>query len=263
MTDVVTTRKVLVFSTTGQNGKEVTTDSKTWEQLKRALSSNSVTHSGMKAVVGESKVTLESPNAELPTGNFTLFLMPKKTKSGTDYKNLPYKQCRAMIKVFIDTADDVDKAKKFFSVDGKNYTQTTTDDMRKNIAKWVKKNPISQGGKLPSPKKEKADFKVDVPDKAKNIDIFEFNVEMLTPKELKQYAKLQDKVSVIVDKALERFAKEQEKKKEEEAKAKAEAEEKRKEEKERKAKEEEKAKRDKDLSTEAEDLMRDFDDVSY
>jgi hypothetical protein len=131
-------KNVLIYFTSGASGKTITTQARTWEGLQKDLSENDIQFSNMKAVVGESRVTLESPMAELPQGDFTLFLMPKKTKSGIDYLNMPYKDCRKTIKECIETADDKDAAKKFFGDGKKNYTQTSTDYMRNRLVAWFK-----------------------------------------------------------------------------------------------------------------------------
>lgn len=74
--------KVLIYSTSGRSGFEFETTATTWEELQRDLSTNQVSYDGMKAVLGESRLTLESPKAQIPQLDFTLFLMPIKTKSG-------------------------------------------------------------------------------------------------------------------------------------------------------------------------------------
>lgn len=273
---VVTMRRVLVYSTQGKKAKEVLTDAQTWGALQSALNSNDITHNKMKAVVGESKVTLESQEAMLPAQNFTLYLMPKKTKSGTDYKNMPYKECRSTIKAIIDTADDVDKAKKFFSVDGKNYTQTSTDNMRKNLAKWNKKNTISSkvidAAKKIGSKVKKEKVEEEVVEKVKEIvgsvkeskekveekkeDIHAFNrpdsinvlvdnlekcyVNMFTEEEHDKFIKYTYKLRKLEQKITNRLQREAEKELEKEKLKKLE----------------------KELDAEAKDLMKEFDDVS-
>lgn len=75
-------RVVKVYSTVGSNKSECVTSAKVWEQLKAEMLEKGVLLDGMKAIVGGTEVTLESPNAQLPTGNFMLFLVPDKVKSG-------------------------------------------------------------------------------------------------------------------------------------------------------------------------------------
>jgi len=131
-------RNVLIYSTSGASGKTINSQSTTWEGLQRELSAEDIQYNNMKAVVGESRVTLEAPMAQLPEGDFTLFLMPKKTKSGVDYMTMAYRDCRKTIKECIENADDKNAAKKFFADGRKNYTQTSTDYMRKRLVAWFK-----------------------------------------------------------------------------------------------------------------------------
>lgn len=76
------TRTVKVFSTVGSNKSQCETSATNWETLQEELAGKGVLLSGMKAIVGGSEVTLESPNAQLPSGDFMLFLVPDKVKSG-------------------------------------------------------------------------------------------------------------------------------------------------------------------------------------
>lgn len=75
-------RTVKVYSTVGSNKSQCLTNATTWEQLKGEMLEKGVLLDGMKAIVGGSEVTLESPNAQLPAGDFMLFLVPDKVKSG-------------------------------------------------------------------------------------------------------------------------------------------------------------------------------------
>lgn len=75
-------RKVTIYSTIGNDMKEVMVNSMNWGDLQVELSRNGVNASGMKAIIGDSQLTLESNQAELPSGDFTLFFMPQKVKSG-------------------------------------------------------------------------------------------------------------------------------------------------------------------------------------
>lgn len=80
---------VTVYNTVGQNKKEVRSSATTWGELQDDLNAAGVSHRGMSVVVGETQNTLESSQAVLPEGDFTLFLMPQKVKSGwTDLNDL-------------------------------------------------------------------------------------------------------------------------------------------------------------------------------
>lgn len=77
-------KRVTVYNTSGSNEKVVTTIARFWDELQRDLSRNGIPYESMTAVVGETQVTLQSAKAELPSGDFTLFLSPTKVKSGYD-----------------------------------------------------------------------------------------------------------------------------------------------------------------------------------
>lgn len=80
-------KTVLVYSTVGNNRKEVSTSAESWSELKAELNRQGVNVEGMKAVVGQTQVTLESPDAQVPGENFTLFLYPDKVKSGNFFED--------------------------------------------------------------------------------------------------------------------------------------------------------------------------------
>lgn len=77
-------RKILVISTTRSTPKEVWSDARTWGELKDALVQDYGDVSKMRAVVKETKVDLAANEAELPSGDFTLFLSPKQIKAGNN-----------------------------------------------------------------------------------------------------------------------------------------------------------------------------------
>ena len=139
-------RLVKVVNTIGSNKKviEILDHVNTWEQLKPILSKNQVPYNKMKAVVGESNVTLEIPNAQLPTTDFTLFLLPVKVKSG----GINYTQADldAVQKTFAAKKSAVDSAKKLgitveryielkAIVKGKPVTTTVTTTVAKTVTK--------------------------------------------------------------------------------------------------------------------------------
>lgn len=80
-------RVVKVFATGNDNIIEITTSARTWGELQNELrSQKNMDVSGMNAKVRSSKVTLEHKDAELPTGEFTIFVTPAKVKSGVKAK---------------------------------------------------------------------------------------------------------------------------------------------------------------------------------
>ena len=76
-------KTVKIFSTKTQKSESIETSATTWSELRsEILAKTSALKEDMVASVFETKVTLVSDQAVLPTGNFILVLTPAKTKSG-------------------------------------------------------------------------------------------------------------------------------------------------------------------------------------
>jgi hypothetical protein len=75
-------RKIDVIHTSSQEQITVTTTARTWGDLKNSNSGISRMASGMKAVVKETKVTLESDDAVLPDHDIVVYLTAGKVKAG-------------------------------------------------------------------------------------------------------------------------------------------------------------------------------------
>lgn len=75
-------RRIITYSTLGDNMKEVISSAMTWGDLQPDLVAAGIRFEGLKAMTNPGQVTLESFQAELPEGEFQLFLMPQKVKSG-------------------------------------------------------------------------------------------------------------------------------------------------------------------------------------
>lgn len=288
-------KTVLVYTTTGQgNNKTFESVSETFGDLKRELSANGITHDNMKAVVGESRVTLESDLAQLPTTNFTLFLMPKKTKAGvtaTEIDKMDFKQLREeMKKIFAENPS----AKSHFIDGSKNWTQLSLDKIKELLKSWIGKSPKSSkevaketekqsvkeavGEVVDSLKKaketEEAEEKTvkDVIKETKKssdeeiITLFHLTSDVkpseLTSDEVDQFNTIVELLNKLTVAILERKAKEAaelEEKKRKDAELKAAAENKAKEAKEK----EEFAKKQKDdLRNQAKELAKEFKDVA-
>lgn len=126
--------------------KKVETSAKTWGELQNDLSSAGINISGMKSVIGETQLTLESGKAVLPEEDFTLFLMQKKTKSGSDdIASMGYRDLRSKIQTIV--AEDGDHAKDHFNKD-RNYTTKSTADLRSLLSSYsspkVQEAPVAQ-----------------------------------------------------------------------------------------------------------------------
>ena len=77
------TRKIKIYTTAGIPGT-IETNVSTLGELKPLLRQREINYDGMKILVGETKNELSVDEATLPTGDFKLYLMPAKTKSGVD-----------------------------------------------------------------------------------------------------------------------------------------------------------------------------------
>lgn len=74
-------RVIKVYSTVGVSGT-IETNVTTLGELKPLLAERSINYNDMVLLVGETRNELNVDDALLPEGNFKLYLMPKKTKSG-------------------------------------------------------------------------------------------------------------------------------------------------------------------------------------
>ena len=77
------TRKIKIYTTAGIPGT-IETNVSTLGELKPLLRQREINYDDMKMLVGETKNELSVDEATLPTGDFKLYLMPAKTKSGVD-----------------------------------------------------------------------------------------------------------------------------------------------------------------------------------
>lgn len=73
-------KKVTIVSTNTDQVFDIETNAETWGELSRHERIGGA--NGMRAMIGETKHTLESPDAILPQTDFTLYLSPSKVKSG-------------------------------------------------------------------------------------------------------------------------------------------------------------------------------------
>lgn len=97
--------KITVYSTKTGSTTEIVTNATTWGQVRSTLMDNGIyTGDSMKAVVAESKTTLEHLEAVLPVEDFTLMLVPIKNKSGNDYEH------DEIAELVEDASEDVDNA---------------------------------------------------------------------------------------------------------------------------------------------------------
>ena len=209
-------KKVLVYTSKGPgNNQTFETSATTFAELQEDLGSHGVIFKGMKVVVGLSRVTLESPHAILPDEDFTLFLMPVKTKSGkkpteSEINSMSFKELRDEMKEIFKTNP---KAKKEFFIDGsKNWTQLSLKKIKELLTKWYygdnkkteKKAEVSEEAKkeinkvVQSVKKKKSIAKKDAkPEKVeeKVEEKTEEKIEEPVKTEEKETPKTEEKVS--------------------------------------------------------------------
>lgn len=113
-------KKVTIYSSNLGNGLSFETDVTTFGQLQTVFMEKNISYQNMKVVVGETRVTLEHPDAVLPSGDFKIFLLPTKTKSGSLRRSEIYAAIKNLAKVH-----GVDYVKEKFG----NYTQKRTEDL--------------------------------------------------------------------------------------------------------------------------------------
>jgi len=80
-------RFIKIYSTVGVSG-QIETNVSTLGELKPLLAQREIDYSGMKLVIGATKTELSLDEAKLPEGDFKLYLMPVKTKSGSTNADL-------------------------------------------------------------------------------------------------------------------------------------------------------------------------------
>ena len=104
-------RTIRVISTQSDRAQSVESAASTWGELQSALSGIISNVNDMKAIVRETRVSLESSEAQLPEGNFTVILSMKKIASGneTRYSDSQLKELRTKLNnLFNDLLDEDD-----------------------------------------------------------------------------------------------------------------------------------------------------------
>lgn len=76
-------RKIIAFSTATSVFKEIMSAARTWGDLKSAVKDAGIDPTGMKIMIKETKVSIETDASVLPEGEFTLFITSAKIKSGS------------------------------------------------------------------------------------------------------------------------------------------------------------------------------------
>jgi hypothetical protein len=203
--NLVSTRKILVYSTVGKTAFEIDTTVGTWGQLQELLSDHQISNfSSLKSIVGETKVTLESPNAILPETNFTLFMMPRKTKSGLTHEEIDNSAYRTLKDVIKKIVKENPENKEFFSDKNHNWTQLSTDTMKKLLKKWFPES-------VKDLDKSEAE-EVEVTEEKAPVEVlseeFDFEKVKMTNDEKETYLKLQKKFEKLHNKIAKRIKEE-------------------------------------------------------
>ena len=119
------TRKIKIYTTNGMPGT-IETNVSTLGELKPILRQREVNYDGMKLLVGETKNELSQDEAILPEGDFKLYLMPAKTKSGVDFDEME----DSINRIAADVERIEDKLDKVLSLlktgVGTNFVASTT-----------------------------------------------------------------------------------------------------------------------------------------
>lgn len=122
--------KVTIVSTKGIKVSKLESTSQTWGELQTELATASIPYDGMKAIIGQTQVTLESSKAVLPDFDFTLFLTPVKVKSGTDAKNMSRPE---LYKAIQDFREDNPTQKDLFN----KYSSLSTIVLQELVNKHI------------------------------------------------------------------------------------------------------------------------------
>lgn len=75
-------RNVTIVSPQSTQGKRFATGANNWGQLKQEFANNDISTSGMEAILSPGRHTLAQDDAELPSVDFRVFLVPTKNKAG-------------------------------------------------------------------------------------------------------------------------------------------------------------------------------------
>lgn len=140
-----TVRVITVFSTKGKQKAKIETDAKLWADLRPLVEAEGYDIENLHATENVNRTNLANEESVLPEGAFTIFLRPKKTKSGgcdcgcneEDIKKMDHKQLKALV-TDRNIKDFLATIKK-----GKNWTQLKTEQLRKGLIKFYCKGESS------------------------------------------------------------------------------------------------------------------------
>lgn len=95
-------RKIKILSTLGVSGT-IESNVTTLGELRPLLSAREINISGMKLMIGETRNEISLDDAKLPEGDFKLYLMPAKTKSGSRVVTI----CEQLAELFEELGEEL------------------------------------------------------------------------------------------------------------------------------------------------------------
>lgn len=113
-------RQVKIYTTNGSAGS-IDTDVRTLGELLPLLRQREISTEGMKMLEGATKNELSLDEAVLPVGDFKLYLMPAKTKSGSANQKLA-----ELFKEIAEIYEDMDDEEVDYSDLNLDYTPRST-----------------------------------------------------------------------------------------------------------------------------------------
>lgn len=146
-------RVITIYSTKGAKKAKIETEVTTWGELQPLVKKEGYDLDKLHATENINKSDLVNNAAVLPSGEFTIFLRPKQTKSGGRADSLAYKDIRNLIKSDIEMYEEAGKA---HYNEGKNYTTKSTDELRSLANSFVAPAGKADSGKDKAPKAKPA-----------------------------------------------------------------------------------------------------------
>ena len=114
-------RIITVFSTKGKQKTKIETDVTTWGELRPLVEAEGYDVESLHATENVRRTNLANAESILPEEAFTLFLRPKKTKSGC-------RELRGMV-----TDNNIKGHLKAYKPGKSNWTQLSTEDLRAGL----------------------------------------------------------------------------------------------------------------------------------
>ena len=122
-------RKITVYSTRGASGS-FESDATTWGAIMGEVANIAGNLENLIATENKNKTNLGHVESVLPEGDFTIFLRPEKTKSGSDldFYGMSFKELREYIR------DGEESIKQYLNSEavktGRNWTQLSTQELQ-------------------------------------------------------------------------------------------------------------------------------------